>query len=100
MNGPLSASLNWAVPAKPFSCSAHIRRLLASVAEKDSVAHRGGRMLGAIALVPQARSRPTAFLSRTLLNWAFVALATILLMAAWVGADIGAGCPGRSVSVC
>jgi 4-amino-4-deoxy-L-arabinose transferase-like glycosyltransferase len=46
----------------------------------------GGRMLGAIALVPLAAFTALAFLSRTLLNWAFVALAPAILLvaAAWV----------------
>jgi hypothetical protein len=46
----------------------------------------GGRMLGAIALVPLAAFTLLAFLSRTLLNWAFVALApaVLLVAAAWV----------------
>jgi hypothetical protein len=45
-----------------------------------------GRMLGAIALVPLAAFTALAFLSRTLLNWAFVALAPAILLvaAAWV----------------
>jgi 4-amino-4-deoxy-L-arabinose transferase-like glycosyltransferase len=42
----------------------------------------GGRMLGAIALVPLAAFTVLAFLSRTLLNWAFVALAPAILLAA------------------
>jgi 4-amino-4-deoxy-L-arabinose transferase-like glycosyltransferase len=46
----------------------------------------GGRMLGAFALVPLAAFTALAFLSRTLLNWAFVALAPAILLvaAAWV----------------
>lgn len=45
-----------------------------------------GHMLGAIALVPLAAFTALAFLSRTLLNWAFVALAPAILLvaAAWV----------------
>jgi 4-amino-4-deoxy-L-arabinose transferase-like glycosyltransferase len=42
----------------------------------------GGRMLGAIALVPLAAFTLLAFLSRTLLNWAFVAFAPAILLAA------------------
>lgn len=42
----------------------------------------GGRMLGAIALVPLAAFTVLAFLSRTLLNWAFVAFAPAALLVA------------------
>ena len=46
----------------------------------------GGRMLGAMALVPLAAFTVLAFLSRTLINWAFVALAPAILLvaSAWV----------------
>jgi hypothetical protein len=54
---------------------------------RGTVLHtEGGRMVGAIALVPLAAFTALAFLSRTLLNWAFVALAPAILLvaAAWV----------------
>lgn len=61
--------------------------LLALPRLRGAVLHTdGGRMLGAIALVPLAAFTALAFLSRTLLNWAFVALApaVLLVAAAWV----------------
>ena len=50
-----------------------------------------GRMLGAITLVPLAAFTALAFLSRTLLNWAFIALAPAILLAAaaWVRGGYG-----------
>jgi hypothetical protein len=50
-----------------------------------------GRLLGAITLVPLAAFTALAFLSRTLLNWAFVALAPAILLvaAAWVRGGYG-----------
>jgi 4-amino-4-deoxy-L-arabinose transferase-like glycosyltransferase len=46
---------------------------------------QSGRMLGAIVLVPFAAFTVLAFLSRTLLNWAFVAFvpAVLLVVSAW-----------------
>ncbi len=55
--------------------------LRGSVLQTDS-----GRMLGALVLVPFVAFTVLAFLSRTLLNWAFVAFAPaiILVVTAWI----------------